>query len=125
MSSASTAPLLAFSPRGSAAVAYREGVSGGPGAARGGPLMASSLAEVGPPRVLVVEPDARTRSLLQVGLSRAGFDVLVARSLDEAREHLGLGRPLPAMLVCETDLAGEDGFRFCGQLRADLRTAQL
>jgi DNA-binding response OmpR family regulator len=29
------------------------------------------------------------------------------------------------MLVCETDLAGEDGFRFCGQLRADLRTSQV
>jgi DNA-binding response OmpR family regulator len=87
--------------------------------------MASSIAEVGPLRVLVVEPDARTRSLLEVGLSRAGFAVVTARTLAEAHEHLGLGRALPAMLVCETDLAGEDGFRFCGQLRADLRTAQI
>ena len=89
------------------------------------PLMASSLAEAGPLRILVVEPDARTRSLLEVGLARAGFNVLVARTLVEAQGHLGLGRPLPAMLVCETDLAGEDGFRFCSQLRSDLRTAQI
>jgi len=120
-------PISSFSPRSSAAVEYQAGgaLGGTPGAARRGPLMASSIAEVEPLRVLVVEPDARARSLLEVGLARAGFEVQVAGTLAEAHDQLGLGRPLPAMLVCETDLAGEDGFRFCSQLRADLRTAQM
>jgi len=87
--------------------------------------MASSVAEVAPLRILVVEPDARTRSLLEVGLSRAGFKVIVAHTLAEAQDLMGVGRPLPSMLVCEADLRGEDGFRFCSQLRADLRTAQV
>lgn len=125
--SAVTAPLHPDSPRASAAVAYQEtsAAAGRLGVARRRPLMASSIAEAGPLRVLVVEPDARTRSLLEVGLARAGFEVLAARNLAEAQEHLEVGRPLPAMLVCETDLEGEDGFRFCGQLRAELRTASL
>src|SRR5690349_11458515 len=70
----SAPPLYSFTPRGAAAVAYQvaAGYGSAPGAARRRPLMASSLAEVGPLRVLVVEPDARTRSLLEVGLARAG-----------------------------------------------------
>ena len=89
------------------------------------PLMASSISEVGPLRVLVVEPDWRTRSLLEVGLARAGSRCWWRGTVVEAQEHLGVGRALPGMLVCETDLAGEDGFRFCSQLRSDLRTAHL
>lgn len=123
----SATPLYSFSPRGAAAVAYQAAAAfgGAPGPAKRRPLMASSLAEVGPLRVLVVEPDARARSLLEVGLARAGFSVISARTLAEAQDVMGVGRALPAMLVCESDLQGEDGFRFCGQLRADLRTAQV
>src|SRR5690349_13725164 len=123
----SAAPdLHPLAPRASAVAYQATGTFGGAvGAARRRPLMASSISEVGPLRVLVVEPDWRTRSLLEVGLARAGFEVLAARNLAEAQEHLDVGRALPGMLVCETDLAGEDGFRFCSQLRADLRTAHL
>src|SRR5262245_54955537 len=117
----------ALSPPEASAPAHEAMASpgGAPGAARRRPPATSSLAQVGPLRILVVEPDARTRSLLEVGLSRNGFEVIVARTLEEAQELVAPGRPLPSMLVCETDLAGEDGFRFCGQLRADLRTAQI
>jgi len=123
----SATPPYSFTPRGAAAVAYRvaPAYGGVPGPARRRPLMASSVAEVTPLRILVVEPDARARSLLEVGLSRAGFSVIAAHTLTEAQDLMGVGRALPSMLVCEADLRGEDGFRFCGQLRADLRTAQV
>jgi len=123
----SASSLFSYSPRGTAAVAYEAvaALGGAPGPSKRRPAMASSLAEVGPLRILVVEPDARTRSLLEVGLTRAGFSVILAHTLAEAQALMGVGRPLPAMLVCESDLQGADGFRFCGQLRADHRTAQV
>ncbi len=74
----------------------------------------------GPPpdarRVLVVEPTASTRGLMQFGLVRAGFQVTSARSAEEAERALDHG-PMPALVVSETRLPGLDGFVFCSRLR--------
>ena len=74
----------------------------------------------GPPpdarRVLVVEPTASTRGLMQFGLVRAGFQVTSARSAEEAERALDHG-PIPALVVSETRLPGLDGFVFCSRLR--------
>ena len=74
----------------------------------------------GPPpgarRVLVVEPQASTRGLMQFGLVRAGFQVSSARSAEEAERVLDQG-PAPALVVSETRLPGLDGFVFCSRLR--------
>ena len=47
-------------------------------------------------RVLVVEPQASTRGLLQFGLVRAGFQVSSVRSAEEAESVLEQG-PSPAL----------------------------
>jgi len=74
----------------------------------------------GPPpearRVLVVEPQASTRGLLQFGLVRAGFQVTSVRTAEEAERVLGQG-PAPALVVSETRLPGLDGVTFCARLR--------
>lgn len=74
----------------------------------------------GPPpdarRVLVVEPQASTRGLMQFGLVRAGFQVTSVRTAEEAERALGQG-PAPALVVSETRLPGLDGFTFCARLR--------
>ncbi|MGZ6140624.1 MAG: response regulator [Myxococcaceae bacterium] len=74
----------------------------------------------GPPpdarRVLVVEPTASTRGLMQFGLVRAGFQVTSVRSAEEAERALDQG-PMPALVVSETRLPGLDGFVFCSRLR--------
>ena len=67
-------------------------------------------------RVLVVEPHASTRGLLQFGLVRAGFQVTSVRSAEEAERVLGEG-PVPALVVSETRLPGLDGVTFCARLR--------
>lgn len=103
------------------------------GALRGGnltltrprPMRLSSLSTGRPARILVVEPDARCRSLLHLGLGREGFEVLAVGSAENAVRELALGRGPPAMVIIEADLPGEDGFALCGQLRADHRTAEL
>ncbi|HVP60718.1 MAG TPA: response regulator [Myxococcaceae bacterium] len=66
--------------------------------------------------MLVVEPQASTRGLLQFGLVRAGFQVTSVRSAEEAERVLGQG-PVPALVVSETRLPGLDGVTFCARLR--------
>ena len=69
-----------------------------------------------PRRVLVVEPQASTRGLLQFGLVRAGFQVTSVRSAEEAERVLRQGLP-PGLVVSETKLPGLDGVTFCARLR--------
>ncbi|HZJ56541.1 MAG TPA: response regulator, partial [Myxococcaceae bacterium] len=69
-----------------------------------------------PRRVLVVEPQASTRGLLQFGLVRAGFQVTSVRSAEEAERVLGQG-PVPSLVVSETKLPGLDGVTLCARLR--------
>jgi CheY-like chemotaxis protein len=76
-------------------------------------------------RVLLVEPDVRYRSELGTALAEAGFEVAMVASGEDAREELAAGTALPSLIVTETELPGMDGFTFCGQVRADLRTAQV
>ncbi len=68
-------------------------------------------------RVLVVEPQASTRALMQFGLVRAGFQVTSTRSAEEAEKVLAQGLVMPALVVSETRLPGLDGFVFCSRLR--------
>ncbi|HUM09650.1 MAG TPA: response regulator [Myxococcaceae bacterium] len=67
-------------------------------------------------RVLVVEPQASTRGLMQFGLVRAGFQVTSVRSAEEAERALAQG-PAPALVVSEMRLPGLDGVTFCARLR--------
>jgi DNA-binding response OmpR family regulator len=69
-----------------------------------------------PRRVLIVEPQASTRGLLQFGLVRAGFQVSSVRTAEEAERVLEQG-PTPGLVVSETRLPGLDGVTFCARLR--------
>src|SRR5438270_7296163 len=64
-----------------------------------GPVIASGEAPSAAPRVLVVEPDESSRSVMQVALAREGFDVLALSSAEEALRQLGPGRRLPEVIV--------------------------
>jgi DNA-binding response OmpR family regulator len=77
------------------------------------------------PLILAVEPDERTRSLLEVGFAEQGFTLVAASSAEEAQGFLRPEWMLPSMIFCEADLRGLDGFTLCGQIRADARTTDL
>lgn len=112
----SAAPYLRMSAVGAAAPV---------GSARRRPLQATSDAESSAPRILLLEPDATVAAMLRAALTRAGFDVLVATTTEEAHHLMAEPQPLPALVIAESELKGRDGFSFCEQLRSDLRTTHL
>ncbi len=69
------------------------------------------------PHVLVVDDDARLRSLLSRYLSSEGFLVTAAASAAEAREHLAMMHP--DLLVLDVMMPSEDGLSLTQSLRAE------
>jgi DNA-binding NtrC family response regulator len=74
------------------------------------------------PRVLVVEDELRMRELLQRVLTNWGFDVIVARSAEEATRLIE-GRD-PDVVLLDLNLPGEGGIEFFKKLRARLPRVQ-
>ena len=69
-----------------------------------------------PPKILVVDDDARIRDLLRRYLSQEGFDVLIAEdSKSLARVML---RETADLIVLDLMMPGEDGLSICRRLRA-------
>jgi DNA-binding response OmpR family regulator len=120
MSVGATAPELASAPAPAEAEARSS-------SARPSPLDRDTLGErpVDHRRVLVVEPDAGTRSLLQFGLVRDGFQVAALPSAEEAERFLVEGLVVPGLVVAEVGLAGADGIFFCERLRAHPRLRDI
>ncbi len=88
------------------------------------PVVTPAPVESGSQRVLIVDADPSTRSILEVALKRSGFDVSSATSGSDAMTVLASGE-LPAVVVLSSDLHGEDGYSLCAQLRGEARTEHL
>jgi two-component system OmpR family response regulator len=67
-------------------------------------------------RVLVVEDDAKVRSLLRRGLEHEGFSV--ATAADAAEAHWQVAESAVDAIVLDVLLPDADGFAVCEQLRA-------
>ncbi len=95
--------------------------------ARPSPLDRETLSDrpVDARRVLLVEPDAGARSLLQLGLLREGFQVAALPSAEEAERHLAEGLVVPGVVVAEVGLQGADGISLCQRLRAHPRLRDI
>jgi len=92
---------------------------------RGQPAAGSGVARGGESAVLVVDPDAARRSVLEARLRSSGYEPLALGTAGEAREALLFRDPLPAAAVLEEQLPDGDGLSLCAQVRAELRTAAL
>lgn len=75
------------------------------------------------PRLLVVDDDRIVLSSLVAGLSRAGFDVVVATNADEARHVAVDTRPLLAIL--DAEMGGGNGLDLAEFLARETRTGFL
>lgn len=75
------------------------------------------------PRLLVVDDDRIVLSTLVAGLSRAGFDVVVATNADEARHVAVDTRPLLAIL--DAEMGGGNGLDLAEFLARETRTGFL
>ena len=70
-----------------------------------------------PPRVAVVDDDARIRDLLRRYLTQEGFEVFLAED-GRALTRL-MGREAIDLIVLDLMLPGDDGLAICRQLRGD------
>jgi two-component system, OmpR family, alkaline phosphatase synthesis response regulator PhoP len=73
--------------------------------------------------ILVIEDEKDIQELIRFNLERDGYKVVLADSAEAAARHLA--RQLPAVLLLDLMLPGENGFDFCRKLRGDERTRQL
>jgi len=67
-------------------------------------------------KILVVDDDDEIRSLLQVVLTREGFDVQLAKDAAAARRVLA-SRHTIDLVILDIMMPGEDGLTFCQRLR--------
>ena len=83
----------------------------------------SKQAGAGQQPVLVVEDDKQTLFLYEKYLRGSGFNVVPARSIDEARRVLEQLRP--AAIVLDVMLEGETSWRFLSDLKASETTRDI
>jgi two-component system OmpR family response regulator len=67
-------------------------------------------------KILVVDDDDEIRSLLQVVLTREGFDVELAKDAAAARRVLGTRKAVD-LIILDVMMPDEDGLTFCERLR--------
>ena len=73
--------------------------------------------------VLVVEDDRQTMFLYEKYLSSSGFQVLPARSIDDARELIK--NITPAAIVLDVMLEGETSWAFLAELKSSVETRDI
>jgi two-component system cell cycle response regulator DivK len=84
----------------------------------------SILLAVAPKKaVLVVEDDPASQLLTQTILEEAGYEVLTARSADDALAQLD--RKLPALILMDVDLPGRDGLSLTRLLKTMSPTTSI
>ena len=75
------------------------------------------------PAILVVDDNPANQFLTASVLEREGFTVDLAGTASEAREKLALR--LPALILMDIQLPGQDGLSLTRQLKADSATAGI
>ena len=73
--------------------------------------------------VLVVEDESDIRELLKFSLSKEGYKVVACATAEEAEK--ALVKNIPDIVLLDLMLPGKDGFTFCKELRANVRTSAL
>ena len=79
--------------------------------------------EPGCPRVLVADDDDKVRWLMKLNLTRAGYDVLLARDGKEAYDLAELEHPDVAIL--DIMMPEMDGVTLCQELKANLPATKV
>jgi CheY-like chemotaxis protein len=103
-----TLPVAAAAPRVDAASAPR--------AVTSAPSAVEEVVRLDGVRVLVVDDDAESLTLVEAMLARAGAAVRTSRSAHEAMEHLRAWSP--SVLVSDIGMPEEDGYSLIRRIRA-------
>ncbi len=81
--------------------------------------------DIGSGTLLAVEDHPPLRKVLEHRLSRIGYQMQMASSLAEAREHLDNGHAPPRAVLLDLMLQDGDGLNLCRELRAAEETSDL
>ncbi|MDJ0680592.1 MAG: response regulator [Xenococcaceae cyanobacterium MO_167.B52] len=73
--------------------------------------------------VLIVEDSLVERKALTMSLNRGGFEVLTAKSGEEAKEKISTCQP--DVIILDVMLPGSSGFEICRQFKADPETNKI
>lgn len=73
--------------------------------------------------LLIVDDELEAQTLLRLMLVRAGFDVVVAASGQDALKQLEMTQP--DVVILDVMMPGMDGFTVCERIRANAHTQDL
>ena len=73
--------------------------------------------------VLIVEDSLVERKALTISLNRGGFEVLTAKTGEEAKEKISSCQP--DVIILDVMLPGSSGFEICRQFKADPETSNI
>ncbi len=73
--------------------------------------------------VLIVEDSLVERKALSISLSKGGFEVITAKSGEEAKEKISISPP--DVIILDVMLPGSSGFEICRQFKADPETNKI
>lgn len=76
-----------------------------------------------PAWILLIEDNEANQMLTLAVLEQEGYEIRVARSAEEALEHMNAGRP--GLILMDIQLPGQDGLSLTRQLKADPATASI
>lgn len=76
-----------------------------------------------PKKILAVDDEKNIRTLIEMNLKRAGYDVITASDGDEALEKIH--KENPDLVVLDVMMPRKDGFEVLRLLRADIATMDL
>lgn len=74
-------------------------------------------------KILVVDDEDHVREMIELRLTRFGFQVLHASTGEEALEMTE--REMPALVLLDVMLPGVDGFQVCAQLKENDATRDI
>ena len=74
-------------------------------------------------KILVVDDEEHVREMIELRLTRFGFQVLHASTGEEALEMTE--REMPALVLLDVMLPGVDGFQVCAQLKDNDATRDI
>ncbi len=76
-----------------------------------------------PARVLIVDDERHNRELLEVMLTREGYQLLTAASGEEALEMVA--QELPDLMLVDVMMPGLDGYQLAGQIKRNPATTNI
>jgi DNA-binding response OmpR family regulator len=72
--------------------------------------------------ILLIDPDTRNLSVMEVQLRKHGYTVQTASEISQALQIIRVTPP--DLIICEADVKGESGLELCERLKGEVATSE-